>query len=250
MAELLLLPRLHQLGVRKLLGDTQLLATGGLADRMAAATDFISYGASGGTRASIEHLGGLRESLLKLAKEQGFPEAGGTAGRAAFDNACATWLVEHGIVTGGEALRDDIWAFVACCVSPDVCLWRFEGAHPERFRGGLRNTFQRLWLRARALDRGEDADDRWLLVRTLTEDAFVQIIERPSIGADSHIARAIAEAWIGTAHQIGKSRMEPVARLAVRKIRIANEIICFSALAPEDLNNRFSGYFSDAARVS
>ena len=50
-------------------------------------------------------------------------------------------------------------------------------------------------MRARALDRGEQHPRRWQLLEELTEDALVQITERPSIGADPVLARAIAEAW-------------------------------------------------------
>jgi hypothetical protein len=150
-------------------------------------------------------------------------------------------------VRGGEALRDDVWSFIACCIAPDVVVWRFEDAHPNRFQGGLRNTFQRLWLRAKALDRGKQAQDRWHLVRTLSEDAAVQIVERPSIGADPTIARAIAEAWVVTAARIGANRMEPVTRAAVRRIRFASEITCFAALQEEEILARFRQCFDDAA---
>ena len=67
---------------------------------------------------------------------------------------------------------------------------------PKRFTGGVRNAFQRLWMRGSTLDRGEDRPDRWGLVRALSEDAMVQIFERASISSDARLARAVAEAWV------------------------------------------------------
>lgn len=96
--------------------------------------------------------------------------------------------------------------------------------------------FQRLWLRARAFDRGEGAHDRWGLVRELTEDAMVQIVERPSIAADRRLASAIAEAWVATLPEAGTGRMEAATRRAVRQLRISNEIICLGALEQAQLD--------------
>lgn len=236
MSDVLLFPRLHALGVRHLLADLDWLAAATLDARRTRASAYLSWGSSGGSRASDAHLESFREALLELAGEHGFPEGSNLKKRAAFDAACGGWLAEHGPVVGGEAFRDDIWAFVACCIVPDICVWRFEGAHPERFAGGVRNVFQRLWLRARAFDRGEGANDRWGLVRELTEDAMVQIVERPAIAADRRLASAIAEAWVATLPAAGAGRMEAATRRAVRQLRISNEIICLGALEQDQLD--------------
>lgn len=246
MDEILLLPRLHPLGVRHLLSDLDWLRSADLDARIERATRFLSWASSGGSRASDAHLKELRDGLGQLADDHGFPAGSTMRQRAAFDAACAAWLVEKGPVTGGEALRDDIWAFVACCIAPDICAWRFEGAHPERFAGGVRNTFQRLWLRGRVLDTGVDSDDRWKLVRELPEDATVQIVERPSIAADSRLARAIAEAWVATLPDAGAVRMEGVTRAAVRQLRITNEIICLAALDDGQLQTAVRDAFASA----
>lgn len=247
MAEYHLLPRLDNVGVRRLLAVPHLLRDATIADRMTYAAGSVTYAASGGSRAVSGELDQLRGGVIALARQCGFPDGGKATRKSSFDAECAAWLAEQVSIRGGEALRDDVWAFIASCIAPDVALWRFEDAHPDRFQGGLRNTFQRLWLRAMALDRGEQAHDRWQLVQALSEDAAVQIVERPSIGADPVIARAIAEAWVETAARIGTRRMEAVTRAAVRRIRIANEIICFGVLAEAELSKQFQHFFDQAA---
>lgn len=230
MPEVLLFPRLHRLGVQQLLQEPDLLRNGTMQDRMAEVLSFTSYAASGGSRVRSDQLSQLQSAITSIAGRNGFPDRGTTAARASFDAQCAAWLGEHGPIQGGEALRDDVWAFVTCCVAPDVALWRFDGAHPNRFHGGIRNTFQRLWLRGHLFDRGVESPDRWGLLNTLTEDALVQITERPAISANPEIAKAIAEAWVATAVQVGRSSMEAVTRRATKKVRLANELISFSGL--------------------
>lgn len=247
MNEFRLMPRLDNYGVRRLIGLPDLLRTGSISERMEAAGSSVSYASSGGSRAAAADLTTLQEQIVALAKSRGFPNESRAAGRASFDAECAQSLLEASIISGGEALRDDVWAFVACCIAPEVVLWRFEDGHADRFHGGLRNTFQRLWLRARSLDRGVRAPQRWQLVEALSEDAAVQIVERPSIGADPVLARAIAEAWLATAARIGASRMEDVTRRAVRRIRIDNEITCLGSLGEPELASRLQGYFDEAA---
>lgn len=243
---MLLFPRLHALGVRHLLSDLARLTGMSLEDRLEVALRFLSWSPSGGSRTAETHLESFRNGLLELAGEHGFPHESNLKKRAPFDAACAGWLIEAGPIVGGEALRDDIWAFVACCIAPDICIWRFEGAHPERFAGGVRNVFQRLWLRGRAFDRGEGSEDRWGLLRELTEDAMVQIVERPAIAADARLASAIAEAWVVALRQVGPGPMETAMRKAVRRLRISNQIICLGMLEQLELDRVVRQAFAEA----
>ena len=64
---------------------------------------------------------------------------------------------------------------------------------------------------------------------------MVQIFERASLSSEPHLAQAIADGWVRTAESIGRSRMEDVMRTATKLIRLRNEIVNLSALAPEDL---------------
>ena len=244
-----LMPRLDEIGVRRLLGSPDLLREGTMAERLAAASSSITHAASGGSRASQDDLQALLDGLTALAVQHGFPNRGRATDRATFDAACGAWLGEGDILHGPEAMRDDVWACVACCIAPGIVLWRFEDGHPDRFRGGVRNTFQRLWLRACAVDRGEGHKDRSGLLRALSEDASVQITERPGIGADSNIARALAEAWVVTSARVGSNRMEPLTRRAVRMIRRDNEITCFGALSEQERLARVQGFFERAEKA-
>lgn len=194
----------------------------------------VRFAATGGTPVPAAELRRLREELEKLARMHGF---GGNSDRnsfASFDADAAAWLAQSQLFSTGEALRDDVWSFVSAVVAPDIVQWRFGGAI-ERYTGGIRNTFQRLWMRGRVLDRGADHPERWKLLTELTEDALVQITERPSIGGDSILALAVGEAWVRAAQIHGRARMEAIMRKAILTIRIRNEVRSLSDLPSDSL---------------
>lgn len=167
---------------------------------------------------------------------------------ARFDREAAVWLATNNLISVGEALRDDFWSFLGVVAAPDVVQWRF-GRSRERYLGGVRNTFQRLWLRARTLDRGPNRDNRWQLLYALSEDALVQISERPSIGADPFLARSLAEAWVRAAERFGTSRMEAIMRRATLLARVQNEIRSLASLDSDSLVVVLDAVFDAAAPV-
>ena len=211
--------------------------------------DATRFAPTGGTRATSAQLQSLRDALLEKARVSGFGQNDGRNDFAKFDSEVAKWLAGQDFVHDSEALRDDVWAFVAIAVAPDIVQWRF-GATPARYRGGIRNAFQRLWLRGRTLDRGRASGDRWQLVDALTEDAFVQILERPSLSAYPELARAIAEAWVRAAKRHGRGNMEGIMRRATLRIRIQNEIRLLTLVPAATLAELLDRTFDDAKSAS
>lgn len=196
--------------------------------------DPIRFAATGGQRVTPERLFAIRQMFMDVAQANGFGSSTRRSSLATFDADLSAALATDDVMDSGEALRDDVWSFFGVVLAPDLVHWRF-GQSEERYFGGIRNTFQRLWVRGRALDRGSEADDRWLLLRELTEDALVQITERPSIAADRVLSLALGEAWLRAARRHGKGQMEPVMRRAVLLIRIRNEVRALCELPPAAL---------------
>ena len=196
--------------------------------------DSVRFAATGGNRVPSTQLAALRTRILEIAQHSGFGSRGGRDVFARFDAEMAGALNEDPLFTSGEALRDDVWAFIALSLAPDIVHWRF-GNVRQRYLGGIRNTFQRLWMRGQALDRGAGHPQRWNLLKELTEDAMVQITERPSLGGDPKLAKAMAETWIRASRHHGKAAMEPIMRRAALQIRIRNEIRSLADLPPDHL---------------
>lgn len=77
----------------------------------------------------------------------------------------------------------------------------------------------------------------------MSEDAMVQIFERASISGEHRLARSIAEAWVSTAAQIGRGRMEDVMRRATKYIRVRNEIYDLASLEDDALQTEINRAF-------
>lgn len=247
-----LFPRLDLLAVDQCLENLdELINNAGrplTEERMPAST---SRTAIGGAQVSIACLSELRDLLVGVARQCGFPERGSSADRARFDRLATIALADFEALRSGEADRDEVWAFIATVLVPDLVAWRFVNRPANRFHGGIRNTFQRLWIRAWSLDLGHDAGiDRWQLVEPLTEDAMVAMTERTAIASDRELSQAIARAWIATAEKVGRPRMEEIMRKAIISIRIRNEIQFLSALTREDLFSYVSDIFNRSAESS
>jgi hypothetical protein len=218
-----------------------------LAELASATHPLASYAQTGGHRVSAGELETFRHEIVGLASRYGYPQGGDRASRAAFDTECSVWLAQQASIPTGEALRDDVWSFIAGVLLPDVCRWRFAGElASERYQGGVRNTFQRLWRRSFLLDRGGDAEDRWALVRELTEDAFVSICERPGLSSNPRFARQLAEGWLRTAKSIGREQMENVNRTAVKNLRAVYTVIHPEVLPESEVRQLIDSAYSQA----
>lgn len=193
-----------------------------------------TFAATGGSRASWAQLSEIREAADEIANDCGYPNRPLSA---RFDAKMSVLLASHQLFKSGASQKDSVWAYVATSLLFHLTVWRFSIDSHARFHGGIRNTFQRLWIRGKLLDRGSDSskDSRWALLNILTEDALVAISERPAISAHSSLALAIAEGWTRCACEIGGKNMEPVMRRAIVKIRLQNEIQALSVLPAETL---------------
>lgn len=246
----MLLPRLTALGVSNILesaGTDQLTPTKARAIVDDGAS-MLSYAASGGSRS--EHLASqLGSAIRDIAIRSGFPENSSQVARSRFDHEAAIYLASHPELGTGESLRDDVWSYFATVIVPDIVAWRYPDRAPHRFSGGVRNTLQRLWSRGQVLDRGKDHPDRWGLVRSLSEDAAVQIFERASIAGNGPLAIAIAEEWVTMAAKVGRGRMEAIMRRATKLVRLRNVIVDIPGL-PAEARGALVAYCFELARQS
>lgn len=227
----LLLPRLSAFGVSGILESARSAPLTPAASRAIfnERPAMLSFAASGGNRSEAQaDIIGLK--LREIAANDGFPDNPSQIARSKFDHDAAIYLGSLPELSTGEALRDDIWSFIATVVAPDIASWRFPDRATHRFAGGVRNAFQRLWIRGTTLDRGEGHEKRWGLVRALSEDALVQIFERASIAGNRATAMALAEGWLRTAGKIGRGAMEPVMRRATKLLRLRNEVLDVAGL--------------------
>lgn len=249
MSNVRLLPRLNDIGVMRCMEDLERLSEDKTdlmsADRRLSEYEaWIWYAPSGGS-VSPELAAEILAKLTEIAEHHGYPSRASDKQKTGFDVEVAKWLAGHPQLTSPELLRDDVWAFLSCVMLQELVVWRYSARQRARFAGGVRNTFQRLWMRGRTLDLGDTAgDERWRLLEGLSEDAMVQIFERASIASDAQLARAVAAGWLDTADRIGRARMEDVMRRATKLLRLRNQIIDLTFLSPQELAREVENAFS------
>lgn len=192
-----LYPRLLAEQAKPLFSEYQDLTIAELSCRTATTHESAVYVATGGDRVSADRLRELREGVLDLAKQAGFPDDSDRVRNAAFDQQLAALLhAEMGMVPA-EAASRDVWAFLALIVLPDVAFWRYPHPPKDRVLGTdlTRHVFGRLWWRAQ-LVRSPDDPQPYKALEILGEAAFDQIYaRRAALGGSPHLVRSILRVW-------------------------------------------------------
>lgn len=212
------------------------------------------WNSSGGTRVPDSERNRFAEQLRSLAREHGYPEYPDISQQQGFDRSACRVLEHERLLNSasGETLRAECWAGLTVLDLLDLAVWRHATPAKEsqfisvdRLLGGNRNFLRRLWLRNQclSLDDAEGAQ-RWLLVDGMNEDAFVAIVERPSIAADNRLARTVGLVWLERNN--AGIHMQPVMRIATRSIRALAETRMISALSDDQLLELVSAAFDRA----
>ncbi|WP_442972782.1 DUF6339 family protein [Rhodococcus sp. G-MC3] len=158
------------------------------------------YIATGGARISEGELRALRNEVVVLAREHGFPHQSSTALFADFDLKLARHLHSSMNIVAAEAASGDIWAFLGLVLMPDICSWRFPDRPRDRILASdiTRHTFGRLWWRAHLTYNPNNADP-YKDLGLLNESEIDQIYaRRTSLGASSFVVRGILRIWTET----------------------------------------------------
>ncbi|MFI8889549.1 DUF6339 family protein [Streptomyces paradoxus] len=198
------------------------------------------YAATGGRRVSREELDQLRDSVLRAARDQGFPTSRSTVQRSAFDRKTAQILHEHCFMVPGEASQRQIWAFLSLALLPDVCAWRWpadsDGRYvADRFKGTdlTRHGFARLWTRAHVLHDPKE-DDPYNLLDVLGESDLDQIMARRSaLAASPALVRSIVRAHRDDRSERFVSSRDVFRESLMRLLRLTAFLDLDSASEPE-----------------
>jgi len=205
------------------------------------------FAPTGGSRVTTRQLEELRDCLMESARARGYPGPSSQAQRAQFDSECARILYQSMGLSPHEAAQDTVWQFVSCVLVPALVVWRWSRQEAEfsrdRFLGGVRNTFGRLWWRAEIL-REPDTETPWDLIERLGEDEMVQIMERSNMMGWAVLSRATAreflslvdsQRWHGAETRIPRSEL--LRELQKRLLRWA-AIVAIEMMTPEQIRQR------------
>ena len=190
----------------------------------------LTWPAVGGARITSEQLTELRQELLAIAGDHGYPEQPTRV--PLFDARAAVVLREHLDLTPHEAAQDDAWTYLTCCWLLDITVWRWRSRTPtdkRRFIGDVnRNTWRRLWWRAEQLHPHVD-------LRQFGEDELVNLTERPTLAANRLLLVVLAQeflALVGEAVDVSRSHlMRESAKRLLRRMPVMD----FQAIPEETL---------------
>lgn len=181
----------------------------------------------------IRLLEDLRRSLIELAKSQGFPEKPSKQQARTFDQEASHILDSTMEMVPAEAANREIWNFLSCVLLPDLSKWRFSNPKSDltydRWLGGDRNVFRKLWWREVTLGRE--------LNSKLGEDEAVGIMERPLLSGNAQLARASAKALLTVAEQHKNIARSELMRKGMVGVRRMAPIINFEVFTEEELDD-------------
>jgi hypothetical protein len=242
-------PRLQAVAARRLLAEYSGMTPQELAPRAELMSNQCYWYPTAPTSERLEEsaLVAFQDEIRSIAREHGyprvFPERDQVFGR--FDRAVVQRILRLTPMMPSEAGVESVWSFLSLIVLPDVAFWRFPNRQEkddyERILGYPRNVFRRLWWRAFTLGDGAQEPGPNVL-----EDEAVAILERPTIGGNLVLARAIAETHV---RRFEKSpRRTEIMRDATKRIRRLHAFMVFHALTDSEVQSIVEEAFDEAAR--
>jgi len=141
---------------------------------------------------------GFFQAAGETVKKYGYPDKiHGSEMEIDAELAAVVYEALGNMMTPRSAADRRCWAFFTCRLAPDVVAWRWGGANEvpktnaEHFFSSTRNYFSYLWWMATLFR--DDGDSPWSVLRGLTVNSRVAILERPGLGYDKSLCLALAK---------------------------------------------------------
>lgn len=240
-------PRLRDAEAQQLLSRLRSMSPAGARELIQLTTDSVLYYPMAPSRIGTNELTQIRESVLKIATEFGFPLQPVTKPQdgPGFEQLLASQFMKIAPMLPSEAADTEVWNFITLRVLPDVAIWRYpfddEGdsePRSERLIGRRRGIFRQAWWRGHFL--GSDA------CLHLTEDDFVQLVDRTGLVGHPTLGRAVVAAHLARAGN-GEYRRREGIREATKLLRRELGRTAFDSLAADEILAIVNDIFDRAA---
>ncbi|MGW3545161.1 DUF6339 family protein [Nocardia niigatensis] len=210
------------------------------------------FAATGGVPASGRQLRNLADLVRGCAADFGFPSVTRTeAEKIHFDRSLARVLHESMGISPAEAAEPDVWTFMACCLLPDIVMWRWGTSNEERWvgQGLVRHAFGRLWWQAHALHRLTTDGHDYSLLAQLREAELNQVFERRSIGGNPPLARALVQELSALDVSALPVSRRIVVRDVTKRVRRLLPYTAFHALEEAEVRDRIASLVQASVRA-
>lgn len=199
--------------------------------------DKVSWPASGGKRVDWDVFSAIRSAFDELLYKR---VIGSDMTPQDFDHKVYRILKNNlPDLTPSLAAKMEFWNFMNVGLLPDVVVFRWgrenKEINKERFFSKRRNYLGTLWWRVDMFfdDAAIDDAGKWKVLDTLSEDEFVQIMERPRLAGYQGLALALGRevADIRQNCKVPASLMKDLVRNALVELRIQAVSIDFNLIA-------------------
>lgn len=245
---MLLYPRLSPTVARKLADELSRKSLQSLLEVRSFNHPATTFASTGGNRVDTSHLREIDKCIRENANICGYPTFVDDARLRKFDSNSGCILHEMMDISPSEASNPGVWTFMTCVLWPDIVRWRFpgnkEGTSRERFIGGRRNTFGRVWWRAYILKQPEN-EHPYELLDLLGEDELVQITERPSLSGSPTLAKIICRTFLNiTSNAPDSIQSRALFRDTVKRLRRMFPMVSFDAIDDQVLKSLIDEVFT------
>lgn len=177
-------------------------------------------------------LGNFRDAAIAIASDLGFPHQASSNQKRKFDQEMASLLSTNLELIPAEAANDGIWNFLTLVLLPDLAKWRYPNpagaVDYNRWLGGQRNVFRKLWWREVTL--GQELNSQ------IGEDEAVGIMERPLLGGQALVARAMVRALLTVEKEFTDQPRSELMRAGAVNLRRYAPFISFEFYTEEQID--------------
>lgn len=206
-----------------------------------------------GDKISEKELYSLRENVIDILINIGFPNKPNQEKLKSFDYELTKYLFENVKLSPNEASKNEIWNFFTCELMPDVVKWRFfsedkiysKDALVDRFLGGARNTLQRLWWRGYMFKNLTEKSE-YDFLDSLNSDDMAEFEERRSIYGIKKLVRSMAFNYIQLKNHKNKinTPSKDILRDANKRLLRQLPWLSFESLEEDEIQNHTIGLFN------
>lgn len=220
-------------------------------------TEAATYYQLAGSRVQSDVLGELRSEIRVIAAASGYPNPRRQGGAGIeFDRKLSKRILDLMPMLPADAADQGVWNFITLRLLPDVAAWRYprknsdgvEGGDNalgpyERYLGGQRNVFRRIWWRAYSLTPETSSK--------LIEDECVGLMERTAIGGYPPLASLIATIQLSYVDSVPGLNRQELLRDVLKRLRRRMGNISVYALTADDMDALVRQQFAESfARIS
>ena len=218
------------------------------------------YSPIGGHKIRDQDLLKIKNSIISLAKKFNYPNFPSQKDSQKFDVELTQYLINNLQISPNEASKNELWNFLSCDLMPEVVHWRFfhkrevyqptKEALIDRYLGGRRNCFQRLWWRAFCLrDLYKDESDSMIFLSLLESDDIREFEERTTIIGNISLWREMVIQYIETRENFKNDinfKKRDLLRDCIKRVIRTTPWLSFESLHDNELKTAVTNIFSDS----